>query len=246
MKIGQGLSDGALNVVHLPLCLFITISLSGLFSLAFKLGYMPIVISICIFLSVVLLVAIFTSKFHSMSLIGTRLSLAHISLTCLLGGVAVHPPTEIPIMMLWSISIIATTSIIISTIEIWLTEKVQYSSAFSQQLERQINGVLFFSIALFIYASGKVNEWVIAIGVINHATLFYTLIFPNHYKKPLKSWYPFLRLGMIIIITLALLPIITSQIALGFILISLGLCLAAGATEIRFSLVYNHIHKIRK
>ena len=237
MKIGQGLSDGALNVVHLPLGLFITISLSGLFSLAFKLGYIPTVISICIFLLVVFVVAIFTSKFNSSSLIGTRLSLAYMGLTCLLGGIALYPPPEIPIMMVWSISIIATTAIVISTIEIWLTEKVQSSSAFSQQLERQINGILVFSIVLLIYANGKVNGWVIAVGIINYATLFYTLVFPSFFKKPVKTWHPHLRLGMIILMILAFLPVITSQIAVGLSLISIGLCLTASATEIRFSKV---------
>jgi hypothetical protein len=245
MKIGQGLSDGALNAVHLPLGLFITISLSGLFCLAFKLGYIPMLISIGIFLSVVFIVAVFTSKFNFTSLIGTRLSLAYIGLTCLLGGSALYPPLMMPNIMLWSVSIIATTAIIISTIEIWLTEKVQSSSVFSQQLERQINGILVFSIALFIYASGKVNVWVIAIGIINHATLFYTLIFSNFFKKPVKTWHPLLRSAMIILMILALLPIITSQIAVGLCLISVGLCLVVSATEIRFSDVYNYIQKIR-
>jgi hypothetical protein len=234
MKIGQGLSDGALNVVHLPLGVFITISLSGLFSLAFKLGYIPTVISTCIFLLIVFIVGVFTPQFNSSSLIGTRLSLAYMGLTCLVGGVAVYTPPDISIMMIWSISVIATTAIIISTIEIWLTEKIQSSSAFSQQLERQINGILVFSIVLLIYASGKVSGWVIAIGVINYITLFYTLVFPNVYKKPLKIWQPYLRLAIVAVLIVAFLPIITSQIAVGLSLISIGLSLAAGATEITF------------
>ncbi|MFT5181664.1 MAG: hypothetical protein ACI8S3_001549, partial [Alphaproteobacteria bacterium] len=134
MRIGQGSPDDALTVAYLPLGVFIAISLASLFSLAFQLGFVPPLISLGLLAVLIVSVGVATRQFSASAAAGTRLTLAHMGLVCLLGGVAVATPAAFPPLMLWALTAMAAVAAGTLVVEAWITEKFDAAGPFRRRL----------------------------------------------------------------------------------------------------------------
>jgi len=232
MRIGQGSPDDALTLAYLPLGVFIAILLAGLFSFAFQLGYTPPLVSLGLLAVLVVAVGVATGQLSASAAAGTRLTLAHMGMVCLLGGVAAAPPAEFPPVMLWSLTAIAAAAAGILVVEAWITEKIDAAGPFSRRLGREAYGLLVLSVALLLWRSGKVDGWVIAAGAIHYVSLVLSLPLPALRQDSPAVWRPYLRIAMTAALIAALAPIVPAGLATGLGAAALGLALAGAAADI--------------
>ena len=231
MRIGQGSPGNALTLAYLPLGVFTAALLSSLFSVAFHLGFIPPVISLGLLAVLIVAVAIVTQQFSASAAAGTRLTLGHMGLVCLLGGVAAAPPAEFPALMLWSLSAIAAAAAGILVVEAWITEKIDAAGPFSRRLGREANGLLVLSVAVLLWRAGKVDGWVIATGAIHYVVLALSLGLPSLGQDSPFAWRPYVRLATVAALIAALAPIVPPSIATGLGAVALGLALAGAASD---------------
>lgn len=232
MRVGKGSPGDALTLAYLPLGVLITILLAGLFSFAFHLGFTSPLISLGLLAVLVVAVGLLTGQLSASAPAGTRLTLAHMGLVCLLGGVAAAPPIEFPVLMLWSLVAIAMAAAGIIVIEAWITEKIGAGGPFSRRLGQEANALLILSIAVLLWRSGKVDGWVVAAGAIHYASLILSLVLPALRRDSAAAWRPYLRIAMATALIVALAPMVPPVVATGLGAAALGLALAGAAADI--------------
>lgn len=232
MRIGQGSPGDALTLAYMPLGVFIAILLSGLYSFAFRLGFTPPLISLGLLAVLILGVAAATGQLRASAAAGTRLTLAHMGMVCLLGGIAAVPPAEFPPLMAWSLTAIAAAAAGILVVEAWITEKIDAAGPFSRHLGREAHGLLVLSVTVLLWRSGKVDGWVVAAGAVHYASLVLSLALPALRQDSPVLWRPYVRFAMAAALILALTPIVPPGIATGLGAAALGLALAGAATDI--------------
>lgn len=232
VRVGQGSPDHALTLAYLPLGVFIAVVLASLFSLAFQLGFAAPVFSLVLLGVLICAVGILTRQFSASSPAGTRMTLGHMGLVCLLGGVAIAPPAEFPMVMLWSLAAIATAATGILMVEAWITEKIDAAGPFSRRLGQEANGLLVLSVALLLWRSGKVDSWVIATGAVHYVILIMSLALPALRQVSPGAWRPYARFASTAALILALLPVVPSIFATGLGAAALGLVLAGAVADI--------------
>lgn len=232
MRVGKGSPGDALTLAYLPLGVLITILLAVLFAFAFHLGFTPPLISLGLLAILIVAVGIATGQLSASAAAGTRLTLAHMGLVCLLGGVAAAPPAEFPPLMLWSLAAIAAAAAGILVVEAWITEKIDAAGPLSRRLGREANGLLVLSLAVLLWRSGKVDGWVVAAGAIHYASLIFSLVLPALRRDSAAAWRPYLRIAMAAALIVALAPMVPPVIATGLGAAALGLALAGAAADI--------------
>jgi hypothetical protein len=232
MRIGQGSPDDALTLAYMPLGVFIAILLAGLYSFAFHLGFTPPLISLGLLAVLLVGVGAATGQFSASAAAGTRLTLAHMGLVCLLGGIAAAPPAEFPPLMSWSLAAIAAAAAGILVVEAWITEKIDAAGPFSRRLGQEAYGLLVLSVAVLLWRSGKVDGWVVAAGAVHYASLVLAPALPALRRDSPAVWRPYLRIATAAALILALAPIIPSAAATGLGAVALGLALAGTAADI--------------
>jgi hypothetical protein len=232
MRIGQGSPDDALTVAYLPLGVFIAIGLASLFSLAFQLGFVPPLISLALLAVLIVSVGVATRQFSASAAAGTRLTLAHMGLVCLLGGVAAVPPAAFPPLMLWALAAMAAVAAGTLVVEAWITEKIDAAGPFSRRLGQQANGLLILSVAILLWRSGKVDAWVIAAGAIHYVLLILSLGLPALRQESPIAWRPYARFGLIAALVAALAPIVPPALATGLGAVALALALVGASADI--------------
>ncbi len=232
VRVGQGSPDHALTLAYLPLGVLIAIVLASLYSFAFHLGFIPPLISLGLLVVLIAAVGLVTRQFSPSAAAGTRLTLAHMGLVCLLGGIAAASPTEFPSLMLWSLTVIAAAAAGIILVEAWITEKIDAAGPFSRRLGREANGLLVLSVAVILWRSGKVDGWVVAAGAVHYVALALSFALPALRQEAPVTWRPYARVAMVAALILALAPIVPPIIATGLGAIALGLALAGSAADI--------------
>jgi hypothetical protein len=232
VRVGQGSPDHGLTLAYLPLGAFVAILLAGLFSFAFKLGFAPPLIGLGLWAALIAVVGLLTRQTQLTDAAGTRLTLTHMGLVCLLGGVAAAPPAEFPPLMLWSLAAIAAAAAGIIAVEDWITEKIDAAGPFSRVLARQANGLLILSVALLLWRSGKVGGWVAAAGAIHYAVLLVSLYRPAIRQASPAVWRPYVHFATAAALIAALAPAVPPVIAGGLGALALVLALAGAAADI--------------
>jgi hypothetical protein len=218
-------------LAYLPLGVFITIGLASLYSVAFRLGLTPPIVSLGLLAALITGVGIATRQFSISAAAGTRFTLGHISVVCLLGGVAAAPPVEFPELMLWSLAALAGAAAFILMIEAWLSEKIDAAGPFSRHLGRQVNGLFILSAAVLLWRSGRVDGWVIAVGAIHYILLIASVAVPALRHDSPVIWRPYARFASGVILSAALAPIVPSILASGLGIMALGLVVAVAAAD---------------
>ena len=226
VRVGQGSPDHALTLAYLPLGLLIAIVLASLYSFAFHLGFIPPLISLGLLAVLIAAVGLVTRQLSPSAAAGTRLTLAHMGLVCLLGGIAAASPTEFPSLMLWSLTVIAAAAAGIILVEAWITEKIDAAGPFSRRLGREANGLLVLSVAVLLWRSGKVDGWVVAAGAVHYVALAFSFALPALRQEAPVTWRPYARVAMVAALILALAPIVPPIVATGLGAIALVLALA--------------------
>lgn len=226
MKIGHGSPGDALTLAYMPLGVFIAILLASLYSFAFHLGFTPPLVSLGLLVVLIVAVGVLTGQTTASAAAGTRLTLAHMGLVCLLGGIAAVPPAEFLPLMLWSLTAIAAAAVGIILVEAWITEKIDAAGPFSRRLGREAYGLLVLSVAVLLWRSGKVGGWVVAAGAVHYASLVLSLGLPALRQESPAAWRPYMRLALAAALILALAPIVPPVAATGLGAVALGLALA--------------------
>ena len=232
VRVGQGSPDHALTLAYLPLGALIAILLAGLFSFAFQLGFTPTLVSLGLLAILVAVVSVLMRQVRVSTATGTRLTLAHLGLVCLLGGVAAAPPGEFPPLMLWSLAAIATAAACIIVVEEWITEKIDAAGPFSRRLAREANGLLALSLAVLLWRSGRLDAWVIAAGIVHYVILVLSLVLPALRQDSPVVWRPYVRFAMLVALIAALLPFVPPPVATGLGVIAAVLALAGAGADI--------------
>jgi hypothetical protein len=232
MKIGHRPPSDALTLVYLPVWVVIVLALSSLFSLAFHLGFIPTFISLGLLTTLIVAVGVSTRQLSASAPAGTRLTLAHMGLVCLLGGVAAAPPPEFPPLMLWTLAALAATAAGVLMVEDWITEKIDAASPFSRRLGQQAYGLLVLSVAVLLWRSGKVDIWVIAIGAVHYILLILSLVLPALRRGSAAAWRPHARFALGVALAAALAPIVPPILVTTLAAVALGLALAVAAADI--------------
>ncbi len=224
LRVGQGSPGDALTLAYLPLGLLIVILLAGLFAFAFRLGVTPPLISIGLWAVLIVAVGAATRQLSVTAAAGTRLTLAHIALVCLLAGVAAAPPPDVPPLMAWSLAAIGAAAAAIIAVEAWITEKIDAAGPFSRHLGNQAYGLLILALAVLLWRSGKVGGWVTLAGAVHYAHLAASLALPALRALTPAPWRPLLRLAVAAGLAAALAPTVPPGAAAG-----LGLAAIVGA-----------------
>jgi len=232
VRVGQGSPDHALTLAYLPLGLLIAIVLASLYSFAFHLGFIPPLISLVLLVVLIAAVGLVTRQFSPSAAAGTRLTLAHMGLVCLLGGIAAASPTKFPPLMLWSLTAIAAAAAGIILVEAWITEKIDAAGPFSRRLGREANGLLVLSVAVLLWRSGKVDGWVVAAGAVHYVALALSFALPAQRQDAPVTWRPYARVAMVAALILALAPVVPPIVATGLGAIALVLALAGVTADI--------------
>lgn len=232
MRVGKGSPGNALTLAYMPLGVLFAILLAGLYSFAFHLGFTPPLISLGLLVILVVGIGLATRQLKASAAAGTRLTLAHMGLVCLLGGIAAAPPAEFSPLMLWSITAIAAAAVGILVVEAWITEKVDAAGPFSRRLGWEANGLLVLSLAVLLWRTGKADGWVVAAGAVHYVGLVLSLVLPSLRRESSANWRPYLPIAMAVALILALAPTVPSIIATGLGAVVLVLALAAAATDI--------------
>ena len=231
-RLGQGSPDHALTLAYLPLGVFIAALLASLFSLAFRLGFAPPLFSLGLLAILITAVSVLTRQYSVTAAAGTRLTLGHVALVCLLGGVAAAPPGEFPPLMLWSLAAIAAAAAGFIGVEAWITEKIDAAGPFSRRLGQEANGLLMLSVAVLLWRSGKVDGWVIAAGAVHYVILVASLALPTLRQNSPDAWRPYARVAATVALIAALVPVVPAIMATGLGAAALGLVLVEAASDI--------------
>lgn len=233
MRVGKGSPGDALTLAYLPVGILTAILLASLFSFAFQLGYTPPLVSLGLLAVLVVTVGAATGQLSASAAAGTRLTLAHLGLVCLLGGVAAAPPAEFPPLMLWSLTAIAAAAAGIILVEAWIAEKIDAAGPFSRRLGQEAYGLLVLSVAVLLWRSGKLDGWVVAAGAVHYVRLVLSLPFPALRQESPVAWRRYVRIALAAALIAALAPIVPAGIATGLGAAALGLALAGTAADIK-------------
>ncbi|NKB48036.1 MAG: hypothetical protein GKS02_01600 [Alphaproteobacteria bacterium] len=232
VRVGQGSPEHALTLAYLPLGVFVGIALSSLFSFAFRLGFAPPVISLGLLAALIIAVGVASRQFRASAAAGTRLTLGHMGIVCLLGGVAAAPPAEFPPLMLWSLAALAGTAATVLMMEAWLTEKIAAAGPFSRMLGQQAHGLLVLSAVMLLWRSGRIDAWVIVVGAVHYILLILSLVLPALRRKSTAVWRPHARFALGVVLAVALAPIVPPVLVTTLAVVALGLALAGSASDI--------------
>jgi len=206
--VGQGAPDHALTLAYLPLALLVTCLLAGLFAFAFRLGFTPFLISLGLFAALIGGVALTTGQWRTSTAAGTRMTIGHVGLVCLVGGVALALPDAVPELMAWSLASAGAVAGAIIGVENWLTEKIAAAGPFSRRLAREAHGLLVLALALLLWRSGRVEAWVLAAGAIHYLVMVISFAGATR-PEPLRCppW-PLVDFAVIIALAGALVPMV--------------------------------------
>jgi len=208
----------------MPLGALVTALVAGLFAIAFRLGAAPPLISVSLLVVLVVAVGLATGQLRASTAAGTRLTLAHTALVCLLGGVAAAPPAELPSLMLWSLVAVAAAAAAILFVEAWISEKIAAAGPFSRWLGREADALLVISLTLLLWRSGKVGGWIVAAGAVHYGVLVLSLAWPA-VRQQAAAWRPYLRVALAAALTAALAPGVPAGAAIGLGLAAIILAL---------------------
>ena len=154
---------------HLPLTIFVTIAISGLFSLAFELGSAPAVAGIGLLVLLIAFAAIAPKAPSGQNTAGTRFTVARGAMTCLLGGLAVLPAGNPPDPLLWSVALMGAAAAGLGAADSWLAQITNSASGFSEKLGTMAGALLVLALALLVWRLGLAGVWVIAAGALGFA-----------------------------------------------------------------------------
>jgi len=154
---------------HLPLTIFVTIAISGLFSLAFELGSTPAVAGIGLLALLIVFAAAAPKAPSGQATAGTRFTVARVAMTCLLGGLAVVPAGNPPDPLLWSVALMGIAAAGFEAVDGWLARITDSASGFSEKLGTMAGALLVLALALLVWRLGLAGVWVIAAGALGLA-----------------------------------------------------------------------------
>ncbi|HCP00580.1 MAG TPA: hypothetical protein DIT35_03725 [Rhodospirillaceae bacterium] len=154
---------------HLPLTIFVTVAISGLFALAFELGSAPVIVGIALLALLIVFAAITPSTSDSPPTAGTRFTVARVAMTCLIGGLAVVPAGNPPEPLLWSLALMGIVAAGLGAIDGWLARITCSNSGFSERLGGLAGTLLVLALALLVWRLGLVGPWIIAAGALGFA-----------------------------------------------------------------------------
>ena len=206
LGVGQGAPAEALTVAFLPLGLLIAVALAGLFAATFRLGAVPPLISVALWVALIGASAVTTGQLRASAAAGTRLTLAHLGLVCLLGGVAAAPPADFEPLMFWSLAAVAGAATAILAVEVWIAEKIGAAGPFSRRLASEAHALLILATAVLLWRSGKAGGWVVAAGAVHYAVLAASLALPALPPSNFLAQPPVLRLAAPLLLAAALAP----------------------------------------
>lgn len=154
---------------HLPLTIFVTIAISGLFSLAFELGSAPAISSIGLLTLLIAFAAIAPKVPSAQNTAGTRFTVARVAMTCLLGGLAILPAGNPPDPLLWSVALMGIAAAGLGAADRWLAQITDSASGFSEKLGTMAGALLVLALSLLVWRLGLAGIWVIAAGALGFA-----------------------------------------------------------------------------
>ena len=221
MKIGQGNKSFSLSLAYLPICIFTTIVIASLFSSAFHLGFKPPVISLGLLFFLILSAALISKQLSLATPLGTRLTIVHLSIVCLLGGLAFEKLTPVSDLMLWSITLIGAIAIGTLLFDCWISKKIGASGAFSKWLNYLSEITIFLSTFSLLSISEKLYFFVSATSIIVYVFMFFLSLYYNSRTFSSSNHYLYLRGIIVISLVLSFAPVLSSaHSALLVILIS--------------------------
>ncbi|MBT6535774.1 MAG: hypothetical protein HOK98_06285 [Rhodospirillaceae bacterium] len=154
---------------HLPLTIFVTIAISGLFALAFELGSTPPIAGIALLALLIVFAAVTPRASDGPATAGTRFTVARVAMTCLLGGLAVVPAGSPPDPLLWSVALMGLAAAGLGAADGWLAQITYSSSGFSEKLGTMAGALLVLALSLLVWRLGLAGVWVVAAGALGFA-----------------------------------------------------------------------------
>jgi hypothetical protein len=210
MKIGQGNKSFSLSLAYLPICIFATIVIASLFSSAFHLGFRLPVISLGLLFFLILGASLITKQLNLATPLGTRLTIVHLSLVCLLGGLAYEKLIPESDLMLWSITLIGTTAIGTLLFDSWITKKIGASGPFSKWLNYLSETTIFVSTFSLLSKLEKLYFFVSATSITVYIFMFFLSVYCNSRTFSSSNHYLYLRGIIVISLVFSLAPKLSS------------------------------------
>jgi len=151
---------------HLPLTVFVTGAISGLFALAFELGSTPPIASTGLLVLLIVFAGSRPKRSEAAPTTGTRFTVARVALTCLLGGLAVIPAGNPSEQILWSVAIMGVAAASFEALDGWMSRWTGSVSSFSERMGAMAGALLVLSLALLVWQLGLAGGWVLAAGLL--------------------------------------------------------------------------------
>ena len=218
---------------HLPLTVLVTGAVSFIFALAFRLGMAPALASLAILMLLYGLSALVPSP-KSMNgqtaepaaktlTTGTRFTILRITITSLLGGLAIIPTTGQPDLMLWAMAALGLLAALLETTDNWLARLTSSVSRFSERLSTMTSSMFSLALALLPWQLGLIGTWVLAAGILGFAE---SAISAKGTQGEVAPWQMWSRLSMRVLLLAVLAPIVPEALRPLFAGLAVAIALA--------------------
>ena len=207
---------------HLPLTIFVTIAISGLFSLAFELGSAPAIAGIGLLALLVAFAAIAPKDPSGQTTAGTRFTVARVAMTCLLGGLAVLPAGNPPDPLLWSVALMGAAAAGLEAADSWLAQITDSVSGFSEKLGAMAGALLVLALALLVWRLGQTGAWVIAAGALGFAEV---ALLEGRAAPPRAPWRVGAALAVRLALAAAIVPVVPPLAVTGLAILATALAI---------------------
>ena len=164
-------------------------ALLSLYAPGYELHSALISVSVWLIISSLMLTGL---KYHPHKLFGwgNRVTAGRAAVTTLLAGftpVASQIPAES--IWLWLIALTATCTLCLDGLDGYLARKTKLTSAYGARFDMETDALLGLVITLFVWQSGKVGPWILALGLMRYVFLAASIVFAQ-LRAPL---FPSLR-----------------------------------------------------
>jgi phosphatidylglycerophosphate synthase len=124
--------------------------------------------------------------------LGNALTLTRASLTALLWGILAEllfgSALVLDTQMRWLLVLVATAALLSDGLDGWAARRSGMASEFGAHFDMEVDALFLLVLAMLVYATGEIGDWVIASGVLRYAFVLSGYVWPQLAMPLLPLW----------------------------------------------------------